>query len=126
MENHQGKDSFIYTYSAKEQEEVKRIREKYSPQKEDKITQLRKLDQSVTKKANITAIIIGLAGVLIMGIGMCCTMVWSDKLFILGIIIGLLGIAIIGAAYPLYKYVTKKEREKIAPKILRLTDELMK
>ncbi|MCI5752350.1 MAG: hypothetical protein MR038_07730 [Oscillospiraceae bacterium] len=32
----------------------------------------------------------------------------------------------VSAAYPLYSHVTKKEREKIAPEMIRLTDELMK
>ena len=36
------------------------------------------------------------------------------------------GIVMVSAAYPLYSYVTKKEREKIAPEIIRLTDELIK
>ena len=47
-------------------------------------------------------------------------------LFAVGIITGLAGIAAISAAYPLYNYVTKKERERLAPEIIRLTDELMK
>ena len=61
-----------------------------------------------------------------MGVGMCCVLVWMGPWFIPGIIIGIIGIAIIALAYPLYNYVTKKEREKIAPEIIRLTDELMK
>ena len=35
-------------------------------------------------------------------------------------------IAAVSMAYPLYSYITKKERKKITPEILRLTDELMK
>lgn len=65
-------------------------------------------------------------GALVMGTGMCCTMVWAESWFIPGIFIGLLGIAIVGAAYPVYRRVTKKERERIAPEILQLTDELLK
>jgi len=63
---------------------------------------------------------------LVLGIGMCCCMVWGGALFIPGIIIGIVGIAGVAAAYPLYERITKKERERIAPEILRLTDELMK
>ena len=40
--------------------------------------------------------------------------------------VGLIGIAILSAAYPLYRRIVKKERERIAPEIIRLTDELMK
>ena len=74
----------------------------------------------------MASIIIGVIGALILGVGMCCTMVWQGVWFIPGVIIGLIGIAVVAAAYPIYSYVTKKEREKIAPEIIRLTDKLMK
>lgn len=87
---------------------------------------LRKLDESVTQKAMTISLIIGVISAIILGIGMCCCMVWGDILFIPGIIIGLVGIVGVSLAYPAYTFVLKKEREKIAPEILRLTDELMK
>lgn len=124
MDN-QDKEKFSYIYSAKEQEEVNRIRKKYVPS-EDKMEQLRKLDAGVTSKATMISIIIGVIGALIMGIGMCCAMVWQGLWFIPGIVIGLVGMVIIAAAYPIYQRVVKSEREKIAPEIIRLTDELMK
>lgn len=126
MENKEEKQSFIYTYSAKQQEEIKNIRKKYINDEEDKMEQLRRLDRSVTQKGNLFSLIIGIGGALIMGIGMCCCLVWQGFWFIPGIIIGVIGIALICCAYPVYIYVTKKEREKIAPEIIRLTDELMK
>jgi len=39
--------------------------------------------------------------------------------------VGLVGIILIALAYPLYNHILKKERQRIAPEILRLTDELM-
>lgn len=126
MENKNNFDSFKYTYSAEQQEEIRKIRKKYVQKEENKMEQLRRLDASVTQKANAISIAVGFFGTLLLGIGMSCTMVWSDSLFILGIIIGIIGIAVVSAAYPIYNYVTKKEREKIAPEIIRLTDELMK
>ena len=126
MENNHTNETFHYTYSAKEQEEVKRIRDKYIPKEEDKMEQLRRLDASVNEKATIRSIIVGIIGTLIMGIGMCCCMVWADVWFVPGIVIGLAGMAVIGAAYPVYSKTLKKERAKIAPEIMRLTDELMK
>lgn len=125
MENNEN-NSFNYTYSAKEQEEVKNIRKKYIPQEEDKLQQLRRLDASVYNKASTLSLIIGIIGALVMGIGMCCSMVWAGVLFVPGIVIGLIGIALICLAYPMYNKTLKKEREKIAPEIMRLTDELMK
>ncbi len=122
MEN---KETFSYTYSANQQEEIKKIRDKYLPKEADKMEQLRRLDKSATEKGTTISLIAGIIGTLILGIGMCCCLVWTD-LFIPGIIIGVAGIAVVSIAYPLYNYVTKKEREKIAPEIIRLTDELMK
>lgn len=122
MEN---KETFSYTYSAAQQEEIKKIRDKYAPKEADKMEQLRKLDASVTKKGTIISLAVGIIGALILGTGMCCCMVWTD-LFVLGIIVGIVGIAMVSAAYPLYSSITKKEREKIAPEIIRLTDELIK
>ena len=57
---------------------------------------------------------------------MCCAMVWQGIWFIPGIVIGLAGIVVVAMAYPIYQKILKKEREKIAPEIIRLTDELMK
>lgn len=124
-------DTFKMTYSAQQQEEINRIRKKYVPQELDKMAQLRALDASVEKKATAISIAVGVVGTLIMGLGMSLAM--SDfgqnlgsAAFPLGIAIGVAGIALLCCAYPLYHRVLKKEREKIAPEILRLTDELMK
>ncbi len=126
--------SFSYTYSAKEQEEIKAIRKKYSPPQEDKMTQLRRLDESVTKKASAVSLCIGIIGALILGLGMSFTMTDIGKLLgshqyialPLGIVIGIIGIILVSLAYPAYNRILKKERERIAPDIIRLTDELMK
>lgn len=117
--------SFKLTYSAKQQEEIKKIRDKYIPAPPDKLEQLRRLDESVTRKATVVSLVIGIIGSLVLGVGMCCCMVW-EGLFALGIFVGIIGIAAVAAAYPMYTHIMKKEREKIAPEILKLTDELMK
>ena len=119
-------EGFQYSYSAKQQEEIKKIRSKYEEPKEDKMAYLRRLDESATRKGTLLSIAVGVIGTLILGLGMCCVMVWQITWFVPGILIGLLGIAVLAIAYPVYLQVTKKEREKIAPEILRLTDELLK
>lgn len=123
MEN---KETFEYTYSAKQQEEIEKIRKKYLPKEEDKMEQLRKLDAEVTKPGTMWAIIIGIVGSLIMGLGMSCVMVWADSFFVLGIIVGVIGMVVIGMAYPIYLKITEKQREKLGPQILALTEELSK
>ena len=119
-------EGFQYSYSAKQQEEIKRIRSKYEAPQEDKMAYLRRLDETVAKKGTMLSIVLGVIGTLILGVGMCCVLVWQNTWFIPGIIIGIVGLAVLSSAYPVYLQVTKKEREKIAPEILRLTDELLK
>lgn len=119
MENN---DKFEYTYSAKQQSELENIRKKYLPQEESKMDRLRRLDESVTHPGTMISIIVGIAGTLIMGFGMRLCLEWSE--FIPGVIVGTAGMAILAAAYPIYSKITQKQREKIAPEILRLTDEI--
>lgn len=126
MNENQENTRFEYTYSAKEQEELRKIRSKYAPKPENKLDQLRRLDAQVNQKASICAISAGICGALILGTGMSCCMVWSGAAFVPGVIIGVIGIAVIAAAYPFYNRILKRERARIAPEILRLTEELMK
>ena len=119
-------ESFEYTYSTKEQEEIEKIRKKYLPREEDKMELLRKLDKDVTKPGTIWSLVIGIMGCLLFGVGMCCTLVWADSLFGVGIVVGVIGMAIMGVAYPIYIRITKKQQEKLAPQILALAEELRK
>ena len=126
MENH----SFEYTYSAQRQQEVEAIRQKYLPKEEDKMEQLRKLHSIPTQKAQSVSIAVGVIGALILGTGMslCITEVGSalgSLAMIFGIVVGIVGMVMVGAAYPLFNRVLRKERERNAPEILRLTDELL-
>ena len=134
MESNNTETSFKYTYSASEQEEIKRIRQKYQPQEEDKMSRLRRLDEKVTQKATSVSLVVGIVGALVMGTGMSLVMTdlgavlgMADMIsMVIGVITGLLGIVWVALAYPVYNNVLKKEREKVAPEILRLTEELMK
>lgn len=122
MENN---ENFTFSYSAAQQQEVETIRKKYLPPEEDKLARLRRLDESCTQKATAFSLIIGVLGTLILGVGMCCTMVWGGVWFIPGIVFGLVGIAVLCVAYPVYNRVLETQRKKVAPEILRLAEELM-
>lgn len=126
MSSESNNEAFSYTYSAKMQEEIKSIREKYIPKEDDKLEQLRRLDAGVTRKGTVASLVVGIISALVLGLGMSCCLVWGKTLFAVGILVGLMGIAGIVVAYPLYSYLVKKERERITPEILRLTEELMK
>ena len=134
MENKNIETEFKYTYSAKEQEEIKKIRQKYQAPEEDGMTKLRKLDADTSRKATMISIVLGTVGALLMGSGMSFIMtdlgvilgITGITSMIVGIMLGLPGVLLVAIAYPVYNRVLKKEREKIAPEILRLTEELMK
>lgn len=134
MENKNTDVGFNYTYSAVEQDEIKKIREKYQPKVEDDMSKLRKLDAEVTNKATMNSLVIGIIGALIMGTGMSFVMTDLGTVFglqgnlnlVVGIIVGLVGLVLAGVAYPMYVKVLKRERAKAAPEILRLTEELIK
>lgn len=133
MENREN-ETFSYTYSAKDQEEIKAIRKKYgaTEETEDKMAQLRRLDAAVTQKATTVSLVFGIIGALIMGIGMSLVMtnigniLGTPLALVIGITTGIIGIILVCLAYPLYNRTLKKEREKIAPEIIRLSDELIK
>lgn len=134
MENKKETGDFRFTYSAKEQEEVQRIRQKYQPKEENKMEKLRRLDASVTSKATVVSLVLGIMGALVLGSGMSLIMTNIGSVIglqgafamVMGIVIGIIGIVSLACAYPVYTHIVKKERERIAPEILRLTDELMK
>lgn len=119
-------ESFEFTYSAKQQEEVERIRNKYIPKQESKMEQLIKLDKQAEQPGQIASIVAGVLGLLLLGVGMCCTMVWNTSMvvFIAGVLIGIIGMAIAGVAYPIYKKVTANQRAKITDQIIALSNEL--
>jgi hypothetical protein len=125
------KNSFEYTYSARRRQEVEEIRKKYLPREEDKMETLRRLHRIPTRKAQSASIALGVVGSLILGTGMslCITDLGAalgSAAMVLGICVGLAGMALVALAYPIYRRKLQKEREKIAPEILRLPDELLK
>ena len=117
-------ESFTYHYSAERQSEIDTIRKKYLPpeEQENKLEQLRKLDASLTTKAFIASMAVGIGSTLVFGAGMCCFLVWS--IYIPGGLLCVAGAAGMLAAPWLYRHLVEKRRQQIAPEILRLTEEL--
>lgn len=136
MNENKSENGFSYSYSAREQEEIKRIRKKYAEDSartdESSIERLRRLDASVTKKGTTVSLIVGTLGSILMGSGMSLVMTDLGTLLpgmlslFIGIAVGVVGIVGVALAYPIYKAITKKERERIAPEVLRISEELLK
>jgi len=128
MEN---KEGFNFTYSAAQRQEVENIRKKYLPREGDKMEQLRKLHAIPTQKAQTASLAVGIIGALIMGTGMSLAMTdigagLGSLAMLIGVAVGIVGMVLVALAYPLYNRVLRKWRKKIAPEILRLSDELLK
>lgn len=119
MEN-KDNQTFNYTYSAKEQKQIKAIRDKYTApeEREDKLSQLRRLDESVTKKASAASLAFEIIGALILGFGMSLVMTElagmlgmdSTVAMLVGVAVGIVGMILVALGYPVYCRVLKKER----------------
>lgn len=130
MEKKTGAYNATYVFST-EQQEVKRIYQKYSSwerkplsEEEEKMAQLRRLDRSVTRAGTIAAILTGIGGAAVHGIGIA--MVQGAAMFALGTVVAIVGLALFLVSYPVFCAVEKKRRRKVEVQILKLCKELMK
>ena len=116
---------FTYQYSAAQNREVEQIRRRYLPREESGIDRLRRLDERVRCAGMIEALTLGIVGCLIFGIGMC----WGLGVFGEGawpaIPFCTVGILAMIPAYPLYRRISRRTRERLAPEILRLSEDIM-
>ena len=89
---------------------MKAIRARYMPEEKKTLTALEKaraIAARVERKGLRAGVLLGIAGTLVMGLGMSMSMVWN--LMIPGIAVGLLGIAGVVMAWPVYQKVVRKE-----------------
>ena len=120
--------TFSYKYSAKENKEVQEIRKKYLPQGESKIEELKRLDKYVQSSGTMEALCAGIGGFLVFGLGMCLAMqvIGSGLVAIVfGILFGIAGTCGMLAAYPVYRKIFNRTKEKYTARILELTEELI-
>ena len=107
---------------------AQRIAEEYAPKKETKVVQLKKLDEKVKRPAEITGIVLGIIGALILGAGMSCVLTdfgpSGQAGLIAGIIVGVVGLIIAGVAYPIYNKILVTRKQKYAYEITELAKEI--
>lgn len=118
-------NSFSYTYSAPENQEVMAIRQKYLPRQESKLEELKRLDGMVRTAGTAEALCAGIGGCLIFGVAMCFGLEVFGSILWPAIPLGLLGSVGMAAAYPVEKKRTADAKKKYGPRILELADELL-
>lgn len=121
-------DKFNYKYIApteEERKEIDSIRRQYAPQSqtESKLDRLRRLDSLVKNTAIIWSLVLGVLGTLIFGLGL--TMILEWQILPWGIVLMVIGSVPIAIAYPVYKTVLKKYKNRYGEEILRLSKELL-
>jgi len=120
-------NKFMYNYSApteEERKEVESLRGWYAEEKQpDKLAQLKKLDDKVKRPPEALALSLGVIGTLIFGGGMA--MILEAGLPIWGTLVALVGVVPLILAYPLYKRLLKKLKNKYRDEILRLSNEIL-
>ena len=117
-------NTFSYTYSAPENQEVLNIRKKYLPQEETKLEELKRLDRTVRNSGVMEALVVGVVGCLIFGVGMCFGLGVFGPATWPAVIFGLVGAVGMVFAYPVNRKCYNKVKNQHLPRILELTGEL--
>lgn len=90
---------------------------------DDTISTIANLEAQKTKKATSQTIGLGTISALILGVGMCCTMEWT-QFMVLGIIVGIIGIAGCILAFLRYRKTVEAESVRLNPEIEAAYDRL--
>ncbi len=113
----------------KKRKYVEQIQKQYEPEDFSKVDEIRQLDKKVKCPAQVLAYILGSAGTLLLGTGMCLAMqVIGDTLsygMALGIVIGLMGILMMSITYTIYKVVLRSRKLKYSEQIVALSNEVL-
>lgn len=123
------KEIFEYTYSAPTEEEKKQIesiRREYLGEGKtlSPFEKLKKLNAKVKDTATIVALIFGIVGCLVFGLGL--TMVLEWQIWIWGVVLMAVGTIPMLIAYPAYNLTLSRGKKKYGKEILELTEELLK
>ena len=123
--------SFQYTYSAPEQQEVLKIREKYLAAPANALDELKALDRKVRQPADTFCYVFGSVSAIIMGAGMSLvmtdigTILGLSSTMVPGIAIGVVGLALALTTYPIYKAMLRHRQKKYGPEIIKLSDSIL-
>lgn len=90
---------------------------------DDLLASIASMEAEKTRKARIQAITVGTIAALVLGVGMCLSMVWT-QFMALGVVVGIVGIIGCVGAFLLYNRTVAAESSRIAPRIEAAYDKL--
>lgn len=108
-----------------QRKEIEALRAGYEKKEVSALDELKRTDRRAKRPAKIFAYVFGIAGALVLGVGMCLAMEIIGNLFVLGIVVGVVGIAMVSVNYFLYQAVLKARKKKYADKILKMSAGLL-
>ena len=110
---------------------VQKIRTQYTEKENTQLDELKALDNTVKRPANVFAYVFGSISAIIMGSGMSLVMtdigttLGMGNTMVPGIIIGVIGMVMAIANYPIYKKMLNSRRKKYADQIIALSDAII-
>lgn len=110
-------------YKAQIAYEVNQIRSKYLPQDQNKLDQLKKLDKQVTVPGKKSIAVMILISLILLAGGI--SLIVLLNLLLAGTICCVLSLSCAFLIKPVYNFVTEKERTRLAPQIMRLSNEIL-
>ena len=111
---------------------VQKIRTQYTEKQHTELDALKALDAKVKKPVNVFAYVFGSISAVVMGAGMSLVMtdigatVGIGDPMLPGIAIGVVGLVMALLTYPIWKRMMNARKKKYAPRILELSEKLMK
>ena len=120
---------FEYSYSAPteaERKEIESIKKQYMAEEkreETDIEKLRRLDAKVKNMPTMYALIAGIFGTLLFGLGLAMVLEWEMMLW--GIVVMVIRAIPAGLAYPIYQFTLKEGKKKYGAEILELSEKLL-
>ena len=111
---------------------VQKIRTQYTEKQHTELDALKEMDAKVKRPANVFAYTYGSISAIIMGAGMSLVMtdigavIGLASAMVPGIVIGVVGMGMALTTYPIYKGILNNRKKKYAPKILKLSEKIMK
>ena len=110
--------------------QVEEIRSQYEEKQPTELDALKALDAEVKRPANVFGYSYGAVSALIMGAGMSLVMTeLGSKLKGLrtaGVLIGTIGMGMALSTSPIYKKILNKRKKEFAPKIMELSEKVLK